>query len=52
MPTYMTRSGNGYLFRRSIPSPLRNFLDKREIKIPLGRDYIVACRKAREEART
>ena len=50
MPTYMARSGNGYLFRRSIPVPLRNFLDKREIKIPLGRDYIVACRKAREEA--
>jgi integrase len=46
----MTRSGNGYLFRRSIPAPLRHFLDKREIKIPLGRDYIVACRRAREEA--
>jgi integrase len=46
----MTRSGNGYLFRRSIPAPLRNFLDKREIKIPLGRDYVAACRQAREEA--
>jgi hypothetical protein len=50
MPTYLSRSGNGYLFRRSIPAPLRSILDKREIKIPLGSDYEIACRWAREEA--
>lgn len=52
MPQYMSksRSGTGYLFRRSVPADARSIIGKREFKFVLGGDYRAASQRCRELA--
>lgn len=52
MPQYMSksRSGTGYLFRRSVPADARSAIGKREFKFTLGGDYRAASQRCRELA--
>ncbi|HWZ48690.1 MAG TPA: DUF6538 domain-containing protein, partial [Herbaspirillum sp.] len=49
MPTYLSRKPDGiYIFRRSVPSSLRKFLGKTEIKKSLGSNFSQARKKCNE----
>jgi integrase len=50
MPMYMQPIPSGYRFRRIVPEALRPIIGQTAIIVSLGKDYRLACRRAREEA--
>jgi len=50
MPMYMQPTPSRYRFRRIVPEALRPILGQTALIVPLGKDSVLACRRAREEA--